>query len=313
MTAGSPRDALGLRRALVCLVCAGKATSIGRAASKRDGGSTYEMASCPDCGFAFIVEPRTDFENLYDEAYYRGGGFDSSVDYAAEQDERTVRVNEWAGVMAVVQSLHTRPIRTWLDYGCGYGGLVGYLRGNGVDAVGHDIGYPADHAKAVGIPFVSEVDLSGHAGRYDVITAIEVLEHTIDPIELLATLRELLAPDGLVFLTTGNAERHRDALTSWRYVAPEVHVSYFEPRTLRRAYESVGLQPVEVGNRPGMSQIMQYKILKALGRHRREAWHRVVPWSLVSRLADHREGVSAQPAARHAPATKGCPSGDGPA
>ncbi|MEO8695221.1 MAG: class I SAM-dependent methyltransferase [Acidimicrobiales bacterium] len=297
MSARSQSDALGLRRDLVCLICAGEAARVGRAASMR-GAVTYDMASCPDCGFAFIVEPRTDFENLYDDDYYRGAGFDPSVDYAAEQDERTVRVHEWAGVLAVVRSLHARPIRTWLDYGCGYGGLVSYLRRNGVDAVGHDIGHPADHARSVGVSFVSESDLPGHNGRYDVITAIEVLEHAIDPIELLESFRDLLAPDGLVFVTTGNAERHRRALTEWRYVAPEVHVSYFEPRTLRRAYQSVGLEPVDVGHRRGMQQIMQYKILKALGRHRREAWHRVIPWSLVSRLADRREGVSAQPAAR---------------
>jgi SAM-dependent methyltransferase len=301
MTARSAGDALALRRDRVCLICGAVATPIGRAESLRDKGTTYEMATCDQCGFSFVVEPRTDFENLYDAGYYRGAGFDPSVDYAAERDEQTVRVHEWDGVWRVVQSLHPRPVGAWLDYGCGYGGLVAHLRRMGVEAVGHDIGHPAAHARASGIPIVDESQLFDQRSRYDVITAIEVIEHTIDPIELLATFAELLAPGGLVFLTTGNAARHRNSLTTWRYVAPEVHVSYFEPRTLRRAYEAVGLLPVEVGRRPGMSQILQYKMLKVLGSHRRTAWHRFLPWPVLARLADRREGVSAQPAAMRPP------------
>jgi SAM-dependent methyltransferase/predicted RNA-binding Zn-ribbon protein involved in translation (DUF1610 family) len=296
MTGRTTGEALALRRARVCLICGSQARSIGRAESSRDKGATYEMATCHECGFSFVVEPRTDFEHLYDDAYYRGDGFDPAVDYAAETEADTVRSHEWAGVHRVVESLHPEPIGAWLDYGCGYGGLVAHLRRQGFDAVGHDMGHPAEHAVASGLPIIEERDLAAHAGRYDVITAIEVIEHTVDPMELMTTFASLLAPGGLVFLTTGNAAG-RKSLTDWRYVVPEVHVSYFEPRTLRRAYESVGLQPVEVGARPGTTQILQYKILKALRSHRRSWWHRMLPWPVLARVADRREGVTAQPAA----------------
>ena len=45
---------------------------------------------------------------------------------------------------------------------------------------------------------------------------------------------------GLLFLTTRNAAPFRKRLSSWRYVVPDVHVSFFEPTTLAVALEVAG-------------------------------------------------------------------------
>ena len=83
---------------------------------------------CRSCSYAYVLEPRTDFAELYDEAYYEGRGADALVDYATEMDDpRTVRVYEWQGITEVVRGLAAlSPSTRWLDYGAGLGGLVRY-------------------------------------------------------------------------------------------------------------------------------------------------------------------------------------------
>jgi SAM-dependent methyltransferase len=280
-----------------CLICAGGAEPSELARSRSRTGATFQLASCNRCGFVFVTEPRIDFEQLYDNSYYSGRGYDGSVNYAAETSGNTVRAYEWTGIAKVVRSIRPTPIRSWLDYGCGYGGLVSALMKEGVAAIGYDIGHPSEVARLAGIPVAEDAELAAMSGRYDVISAIEVLEHAIDPMFLLRRFRQLLAPGGLLFLTTGNAARHHDNMANWRYVVPEIHVSFFEPRTLEFAYREAGLVPIIVGNRPGMTEILRYKILKSLGIQEQKAWQRIVPWRLAGYFADRIEGVSAQPAA----------------
>jgi len=68
----------------------------------------------------------------------------------------------------------------------------------------------------------------------------EVVEHLADPVAELKRIHSLLRPGGLFFLTTGNAAMQRRRFLKWPYIVPEIHVSYFEPRTLARALERAG-------------------------------------------------------------------------
>ncbi len=293
-------DALGLRADFVCVVCnAPNALPAGSVAGHRDQ-LPYDLARCTNCGFVFVVRPRTDFDALYDEAYYRGEGGDPWVRYADELQPSTIRQDEWEGIRRIVLDLcdSCRPQR-WLDFGCGYGGLVDHVtrHDSSIEIVGHDGAHPAGVCRDRGLSVLSHDELASQP-PFNVITAIEVLEHTVDPVDTLSLLAGLLAPGGLIFLTTGNAQRHVDNFESWSYVAPEVHISFFEPRTLNRLYSDAGLQSTPVGWRPGMREVIKFKVLKSLHVSNRSVVHRLVPWSLVCRLADRREGVSDQPAAR---------------
>ena len=133
--------------------------------------------------------------------------------------------------------------RRWIDFGCGNGGLVRYLRQHeNVDAVGYEEGAITGRAAEMGIPVSGRAALTDWAGTADVVTAIEVLEHTYDPVAELRTMRTLLRPGGLLFVTTGNALAHARHLEKWRYVVPEIHISFFEPRTLERAMIDAGFR-----------------------------------------------------------------------
>jgi SAM-dependent methyltransferase len=270
--------------------------------SRRD----FALRGCETCGLAFVADPRTDFAQLYDAAYYAGDGADAMVDYVEEMaNPRTVREYEWRGITRLVRQVAPAPDVKWLDYGCGLGGLVRYARAHGISQVyGFDEGWSAEWAARHDIPFLGRDALSDHEGTFDVVTAIEVIEHVPTPVDLMRHIAALLKPGGTFILTTGNSAPHRADLASWSYVHPDVHVSYFEPRTLAEVYRRAGLEPLSLGFAPGHSDVIRYKVLKTLRVRSRTLAERIVPWALASRAVDRRHGVTAQPFARKPPATR---------
>lgn len=255
---------------------------------------------CDECGLVFVTNPPEDFVSLYDAAYYRGDGADSFVNYVEEMgNPRTIRAYEWRGITRAVQSLCDRQDARWLDFGCGLGGLVHYARANGFPNVyGYDQGWGADWARDHGIELLDDEQLSGQAESFDVITAIEVVEHIPGPVGTMERIASLLKPGGVFFLTTGNAAPHRDSFTAWKYVHPDIHLAYFEPRTLSEAYRRAGLQPLAAGFLPGHEDIIRYKVLRTLHGTSRNPLERLVPWGVVGRVIDRRYKLTEQPLAR---------------
>lgn len=296
-----------------CRICGGETHSAGIVHghfSERD----YRLARCPRCGFAFVVDPWLDFETIYDRSYYAGQGADPLVDYLFELDqpESTIRQYEWQGLSRIVQGLvgdqdpisshearQAASVGRWLDYGCGNGGLVRYLRARSVaEAFGFEQSSIAQEAGARGIPILSAEALLDEAGSFDVVTAIEVLEHTLDPVTELRRMRDLLRPGGLLLLTTGNAQPHANQLTRWRYIVPEIHISFFEPRTLERALGATGFRPERSSLGPGFDEVLKFKVLKNLRIRRRSRFTDALPPSLIGRTADRITRLGEHPVGR---------------
>jgi SAM-dependent methyltransferase len=279
-----------------CAVC-GSPTAVTGSVHSSFSHRSFELAHCATCRYSFIVDPRTDYEALYDEDYYRGKGADPTIDYERELvDPSTLRAYEWRAILEIVQHLRAgiTDVR-WLDFGCGLGGLVRYGRSRGVEIYGFDDGYAAERMREERIPALTAADLDAAGGSFDVVTAVEVVEHLVDPMPTLRQIARVLRPDGLLFLTTGNAAPFRGRLARWSYVLPDVHVSFFEPETLAFAFKLAGLDPAFPGFVPGFTDLIRYKVLKNLGFKRRHGLERLVPWQLGARAVDRRYRTSAHP------------------
>ena len=98
-----------------------------------------------------------------------------------------------------------------LDVGCGAGLLTEPLarlgaKVTGIDASPEVITVAREHAATVGLEIHYRVgDVAGLDGEFDLITAMEVVEHVADPAAFVAALATRLAPDGLLIMSTPNA------------------------------------------------------------------------------------------------------------
>jgi SAM-dependent methyltransferase len=278
----------------------------------------FDFHDCDDCGFLF-VEPFSGFA-IYDDRYYRGEGPDPYVDYESEYRDyrQTPRQLEFEDLTRLAgdflkgtpaPSAARAPV-AWLDFGCGAGGFLKFLRdratlaGRPLELTGHDVGSYADLLRTrdgfriLGLEEISRTP----AGSFEVISMIEVIEHLPDPAPVLAAVARLLRPGGLLLLTTGNLDSpiaRRQGL-AYRYCAPEIHVSLFTPRSLARLYARHGLTPHPVRYRG----TVRFKVLKTLRRRRWAAALAGLALRLPPfvRLIDHLYGVSAMPCARKPPA-----------
>jgi 2-polyprenyl-3-methyl-5-hydroxy-6-metoxy-1,4-benzoquinol methylase len=289
----------------------------------------FRFQRCCECDFRF-VDPVTGAE-IYDEAYYAGRGIDPLVQYEAEYADyrSTARMEEFEGLSKVVsahfRATGNRDVRqplTWLDYGCGAGGLLKYLRDRrslpiaGVDVPvepsGFDVGVYAERLREVDrLRIYSEDELERLPSEsFDVISLIEVIEHVERPLEVLSLASRLLKPGGLLLLTTGNLAC---PLARWQgvrfaYCLPEIHISLWTPRSLRSAYERVGL----VARQFQCEGSIRFKIAKNLTRFESLKAAGSLWYSKPVVLAlDWLFGVSAMPMAIK-PAVGGHMTADGP-
>lgn len=98
-----------------------------------------------------------------------------------------------------------------LDMGCGAGLLTEPLarlggETTGVDAAAENIVVAREHAAQSGLNITykcGEFD-SVKGEKFDLITCLEVIEHVADPADFIARLARLLAPGGLMVLSTPN-------------------------------------------------------------------------------------------------------------
>ena len=97
-----------------------------------------------------------------------------------------------------------------LDVGCGAGLLAEPLARLGakvtaVDAAPELIEVARAHAAAAGLSIdYRAVGVEALDGAYDLVTAMEVIEHVADPAAFVAALAARLAPGGLLILSTPN-------------------------------------------------------------------------------------------------------------
>lgn len=100
------------------------------------------------------------------------------------------------------------------DIGCGGGLLCEALaragaQVTGVDAGGAAIAAAREHADAGGIVIdyrhgTAEELAASHAGAFDVVTCLEMLEHVAEPAAVVASCARLVRPGGHVFFSTIN-------------------------------------------------------------------------------------------------------------
>jgi SAM-dependent methyltransferase len=142
-----------------------------------------------------------------------------------------------------------------LDVGAAAGFFVDEAVRAGWDAEGIDI---APHMvewgrRELGIPLrVGDISLVDERGAYEVVTMWDYIEHSLDPAGDLARSNELLAPSGIVALSTGDIDSvaARISGSRWHLLTPRHHNFFFGARTLPLLLGRSGFEVAWLGH-PG--------------------------------------------------------------
>lgn len=204
----------------------------------------YALSLCENCGHQFLQAnfSPADLTALYTNYYPR-----KTFDVEAYRP-----YPETSGFMAWLRGDRSSPFR-WvppgvriLDIGCGFGESLGYHRNRGCDVYGVEAdGNIRRVAEKYG--YQVHVGLFDAAiyeeASFDYVTMSQVIEHVVDPVEVLRGIRRILKPGGELVLSTPNANGWGAWLFGEKWInwhAP-YHLHYFSDRSLRQAAEKAGL------------------------------------------------------------------------
>jgi SAM-dependent methyltransferase len=220
-----------------CPVCEAEGGSV------RVGRGGVRLRACPSCRCLFLDPEAHPYvpEAIYDQAYFE------PWDMRPGSPSWALRVETAAARVALLARLGARG--RLLDVGCAGGYLVAEATRQGFDAFGVEL---SAHAVAVaaevapgrvrqGVPEAADYQ----PGSFGALTAFDVVEHHPSPRELLARVRELLAPGGLFAATVPDLSSLTGRLmgAAWPHLKEE-HRFYPTRPAFRDLLRRSGLVPV---------------------------------------------------------------------
>lgn len=222
----------------ICPTCAGQQFEPQAKADRY--GLPYALVACKSCGL-FQVAPRLTEASLADfyANHYRmlyGGkvGVDAVRSNAAEERGR-VALDLVSAERVVLPGARV------VEIGCGAGAQLRAFQTAGCDVLGYDydeafmaLGRQAFDLdlRSGGVQTLAS-DIAAGDPKPDVILYIHVFEHLSDPRRELATLADLLAPGGVVYLEVpglSSCLRHREC--DFDHYFEFAHTYHFDKQTL---------------------------------------------------------------------------------
>lgn len=229
-------------QASTCVTCSGhlELSADGLFDTRFGIPGDYETRRCMQCGLEQLY-PRpaaSQLKDLYERYYNFGGEHDTLYTRLRERFFSSPLHRAWAFLDGDISFYTRKGTGRLLDIGCNEGrGLAIYAQ-NGFTVEGLELN---DRASAV----ARKKGLAVHSATleqfvpdalFDVAVLSNVLEHSLDPSQMLSDVRRILKPGGQVWISCPN---HQSWLRSsfgkfWINWHIPFHIVHFSPETLER-------------------------------------------------------------------------------
>ena len=230
---------------LACPACALRTNAICREING------VPIRRCSECGHQWWIADSMDLQTLYRDYY---SGKDPSIGYDDYMALAKALRQTFTNRIAQLERLIGGTPGSILDIGCGPGIFLEVARSRGWRVQGIDPSESAGTAgkRAFGVNIRTGFFESSlyENQRFNAITLWDTIEHLSDPFAVLRDCRGLLAPNGVVALTTGRADSVAARLSGnhWHlYTLPE-HLHFFTGSSLGRCAARAGLNVVASRN-----------------------------------------------------------------
>ena len=212
------------------------------------------LLQCVNCGLVQSA-PRPDaatLERYYQESYREEGYAGSDVaDVQRFPNDNLYYCNRGRSIAELVKPFVSVESPRILDIGAGYGHILYFLGEQFPRSVRSAIELSTPcvaHLKSQSIQVFSqpvESVLEDRKKQFDLITLSHVLEHLLDPKDVLRLIQASLAENGLLYIEVPNIPfetllRYPDHMWAPRFDEP--HITFFSEPTLRELVESSGFR-----------------------------------------------------------------------
>ena len=213
----------------------------------------YDVIECEACGFRHIDPLLTDEElkEFYNTQFYESERPDYFKNAEEDKDWWMLRYHHLYDLL----DAHS-PGKRLLDIGSGPGYFIEAGRDHGWDVLGVEPSrMAADYTRKRGLSVVNDLfslERARELGTFDVASLNLVLEHLRDPVGLIADVKTILNPGGLLFLTSPNDFNPYQELL-WNHagfapwwVVPKHHLNYFSTASLQKLCRRMGFDVLHV-------------------------------------------------------------------
>ncbi len=203
---------------------------------------------CKDCGFVYL-NPR--WTKLKYNEFYKSD-YDDFYRPEVKLNKNTF-IESAKTIVKRIDPKKLPGVRTILDVGSGNGATLNYIKELNQELKLYAIESSLHcqlNLKELGITLVHhDVDSDWHLdnkNKFDIIILRHVLEHFLNPFEILKKINYTLSDNGIVYMAVPNMFSPKGSLT--KYWFRIVHVSYFNKSSLLRITSKAGLIKYNLGS-----------------------------------------------------------------
>lgn len=204
----------------------------------------YDIVCCRICGFGYASGLPTQAE--FDRYYAGMSRYEDGVASYSTSPEDQARCQSFVDMIDAVGVDRGSAV---LDVGCATGSLLAIFEQRGFgDVEGLD---PSPACAAIALRehrlrvlTGSASDIPSLSKRYGLVTLSEVLEHLLDPIQVLRDIRHVLESTGLIMVEVPDVEGFSSSAKAPFQEFSMEHVNFFSSASIANAMARAGFEPI---------------------------------------------------------------------